>query len=256
MFEKNLIKEKLFNHQSVIGTWNLIEDGTVIEILGKSGFDFVIIDMEHGPHSFNKSIELIRAAENVNLTPLIRPQGVDESSILRALDCGAHGLMVPNISSLLQIKNLIELTFYPPIGKRGHSPFTRAGIFTHNESGKRMEFLNQNIFLGILIEGSEGINALNDILKNYSNYIDLIYIGVYDLAKSIGCMGDIKNKKVLDSIKDISKKCNENNINVGVLCNDEEMIDFSKRLDIKFICYQNDTGIISEAAKKITKLFK
>ena len=77
---------------------------------------------------------LIRAAESVNLVPLLRPPGVDESSILRALDSGAHGLMVPNINSISQVESLINFAFYPPIGSRGHSPFTRSGMFVIKDS--------------------------------------------------------------------------------------------------------------------------
>ena len=256
MNSQNILSEKLKTNSVVLGTWNLINDPTVIEIFALANFDFIIIDMEHGTHSFSEASNLIRAAESRGIIPLLRPQGVDESSILRALDCGAHGLMVPNINSLEQVEKLIMYSYYPPLGSRGHSPFTRCGNFDYLNCSDRMKELNKNLFLGILIEGSDGINSLEKILVKFSNYLNVIYVGLYDLAKTIGCPGDVKNNKVSKCIYDISKLCNQNGISVGIVINDDEMFQTAIKSEVKFICYQNDTGILFEAAKKLSQKYK
>lgn len=256
MHYKNSLSKLFKKKYPILGTWNLIGDPIAIEVLGLAGFDFVIIDMEHGSHSFSEGTNLIRASESVGVVPLVRPPGVDESSILRALDSGAHGLMIPNINSLSQVEDLINFSFYPPIGNRGHSPFTRSGLFEYSNCKERMDVLNDIIFLGILIEGPGGINSLKKIVDKFYEYLDVIYIGLYDLAKTLGCPGDLKNPKVLNSIKNIIEICNINGISVGILVNDDEMYEFAINSGIKFICYQNDTGILYEAAKKITSKYK
>ncbi len=256
MIESNKLSNLMAEGQVALGTWNLLNDPSIIEILASVQFDFVIIDMEHGAHTFDQAMNLIRAAEARGIVPLLRPNGVDESCILRALDCGVHGLMVPNINSIKQVEELIKFTYYPPIGDRGHSPFTRAGKFNYLNSTVRMEELNLNTFLGILIEGTEGINQLESILNSFSEYLDLVYVGVYDLAKSVGSPGDIKSPKVITYIKEITSICLSREVNVGILCNDIEMLDMAKRNGIKFICYQNDTGIFYEASKNISSKAK
>ena len=256
MYNQNTLSNLLQKNNTLLGTWNLIGDPLILEILGAAGFDFAIIDMEHGAHSFSEATNLIRAAESVNLVPLLRPPGVDESSILRALDSGAHGLMVPNINSISQVENLINFAFYPPIGSRGHSPFTRSGMFDYSNCTARMQDLNKNLFLGILIEGEGGMNALNEILDKFSDFIDVIYVGLYDLAKTLGCPGDLKNQKVLSCIENISKICNARSVYIGILVNDDQMYKNAIDCGVKFICYQNDTGIILEAAKTISKKYK
>ncbi len=256
MHNQNLISKLIKNNTPVIGTWNLLSDPMVIEILGLAGFDFIIIDMEHGAHSFSEATNLIRAAESVGLVPLLRPPGIDESSILKALDIGAHGLMVPNINSTSQVEDLIKFSLYPPLGERGHSPFTRSGMFDYQNCTKRMQELNKNLFLGILIEGEGGISSLNMIVEKFSNYLDVIYIGLYDLAKTLGCSGDVKNSKVFNCVKNISNLCQKKGIQIGILVNDDEMYKTALDSKVNFICYQNDTGILFEAAKNISAKYK
>lgn len=256
MNNQNILSDKLKAKSPVLGTWNLINDPTVIEIFALANFDFVIIDMEHGTHSFSEASNLIRAAESRGIVPLLRPPGVDESFILRALDTGAHGLMVPNINSVEQVEKLIKYSYYPPIGYRGHSPFTRCGNFDYLNCSDRMQELNKSLFLGILIEGSDGINSLSEILDKFSIYLNVIYVGLYDLAKTIGCPGDVKNKEVSKCISNISHLCNQKGISVGILINDDEMFETAVKSEVSFVCYQNDTGILFEAAKKISAKYK
>ena len=139
---------KAMSERAVLGTWCVLGDPAVIEILGQSQFDFGIIDTEHGPHGYEAMTHMIRAAESSGLTALVRPSGVDESSILRSLDCGAHGLMVPNITSYSQVEELVNFVFYPPVGKRGHSPFARAGGYTSEGAQERMSEINASVFWG------------------------------------------------------------------------------------------------------------
>jgi len=248
------LRNKLQNGKTCLGTWLLIHDPSVIEIFGLAGFDFAIIDMEHGSHDLSDLADLIRSAELSEITPLVRPCGVDGASILKILDCGTHGIMVPNISSVEEVDQLKKLCFYPPVGKRGHSPFTRAGGYSHVDASERMKSINNNLFVGILIEGEEGILNLRNILDKHSSWLDVIYVGLYDLAKSVGLEGDIDNPIVDKKSMDIAKLCIEFNVNVGILSNNQNMIKKAKHSGFNFICYQNDTGILHESCKKIKKI--
>lgn len=240
--------------KTVIGTWSLISDPAVVEIFAISGFDFVIIDMEHGPHGFDAASNLIRAAEARGMTALLRPPEVDESAILRALDCGAHGLLVPNITSRNQVAELVRYSFYPPEGIRGHSPFTRAGGFTHQDAAKRMQLINSNLFLGILIEGPDGLAALPQILEEFASRLSVVYVGLYDLAKTVGYPGDVKHPEVNRVVHQIVKMVSAHGVCAGALCNDSEMLMEAHKAGVRFVCYQNDTGILREAATSVRDL--
>jgi 4-hydroxy-2-oxoheptanedioate aldolase len=97
--KKNHLKEALQDGKVVFGPFLKFTDPTVVEIMGFAGFDFVIIDTEHGPISVENAQNMIRAAESVNITPIIRVGSNDEVLILRALDIGAQGIEIPQINS-------------------------------------------------------------------------------------------------------------------------------------------------------------
>ena len=239
-----------------LGTWCLLNDPSVIEILGCSGFDFCIIDFEHGYHDFSNLPNLLRSADTSDILALVRPPILDESYILRILDSGAKGLMVPNIKSYDQVRKLVDYSFYPPIGERGHSPFTRAGRFSHIDASERMKALNEELILGILIEGVEAIEALDSILSDFSARLSIVYIGLYDLAKSVGTPGIIDSYQVKQTVQVLADKCIKSGVHLGILANTHAMIEESVKLGASFICYQNDTGILREAASYISGKFK
>lgn len=111
----------------VMGTWSQIASPDVIEILGRSGFDFTIIDMEHTAFSFPTVESLIRACNSADMTPIVRVRKNDRTDISRALDIGAAAVVVPGIHSVDDARTVIDATRFEPKGKRGACPFIRAG---------------------------------------------------------------------------------------------------------------------------------
>jgi 4-hydroxy-2-oxoheptanedioate aldolase len=250
------LRSSLDQGKTVLGTWSLISDPAVVEIFAIADFDFVVIDMEHGPHGFDTASNLIRAAEAGGMSALLRPSGVDESAILRALDCGAHGLLVPNVTSRDQVAELVRYSFYPPEGMRGHSPFTRAGGFTHQDVAMRMQSINSRLFLGILIEGPDGLKALPQILEDFASRLSVVYVGLYDVAKVVGHPGDVKHPEVTRVVNQIVEMLSRHGVHAGTLCNDEEMLMDMHKIGVKFVCYQNDTGILREAASRVREFVR
>ncbi len=105
----------------------------------------------------------------------------------------------------------------------------------------------------MLIEGYSGLESLNDICSNFSKEISLIYFGLYDFTTSLKLKPSWKDNKVKKAVKDIISICNKKKIMVGSIARNVNEIKFLKNLGLKFICYQNDTGIIHEAFKIIRK---
>jgi 4-hydroxy-2-oxoheptanedioate aldolase len=248
--------EKIRSGGEVLGTWNLLGDPQVIEIMGSAGFDFAIIDMEHGAHGYSTAVNLAIAARASGLGSIIRPSGVDESAILRSLDVGVDGILVPNISSVQQVDRLIDYAFYPPRGARGHSPFTRAGGYTHSGATATMQRINSDLLLGILIEGGEGILALPEILRRHSDILSVVYVGMYDLAKSLGFPGDIHCEAVLAGAESIANLVKKNGVAAGVLVTKTEDFEAYRQLGFSFFCFQNDTGILKEKVETVSREFQ
>jgi len=103
MLKKNFLKEKLELGKPCLGTWSVIPSIEVIDIIASSGFDFIILDQEHGPINFETIQNQISICENNNCSPIVRVPGVLNSDILRSLDIGAHGLQIPNVKNIEDI---------------------------------------------------------------------------------------------------------------------------------------------------------
>ena len=247
MFNNNL-KEKLKNGGVVFGTWMTLPSPTLVEIFGLSGMDFIVIDHEHGPFTYETSENMIRAAENSGCSPLIRVPTNSASDILRSLETGAHGIVVPQIESFDQADYAIKSMKYSPIGDRGVSAFTRASDYYGINIKKRTEKLNDSTLSMLLIESVEAINNLDSILE--CNNIDVIYIGTYDLSQSLGFVDDVYNKKVISIIEDSVAKIRKSGIAAGILA--QSLDDAKQWIDIgvQFIPYIADCGIIYECASK------
>lgn len=116
---KKSLKNLLKNGQNVVETWADGESVTAVEVAGLSGYDFVIIDDEHGCHNNPNKLELVRAAENADIIPIFRVPGFSyEDSIKKVLDIGAGGILVPNISNRAEAKQAIRYSKFASIAQR------------------------------------------------------------------------------------------------------------------------------------------
>ena len=113
--EKNLVKAKLRSGKPVIGTFVRM-NSISMEILGRTGWDFAIIDAERGVHTMEDHSNMIRAAKSVGLSPIVRVPGTDPVNAMRALDAGAEGVQFPQLTNLDQIREVCKATrYYPPL---------------------------------------------------------------------------------------------------------------------------------------------
>lgn len=117
--KSNSFLKKTQNGEHVVGTFFHSGSGLVMEAIGLSGMDYVIIDKEHSPIGVETTLDMIRAAECHGLTPFVRIKDVSRPSVLKLLDIGAKGLIVPAVESTDDVTRLIEYGKYPPVGNRG-----------------------------------------------------------------------------------------------------------------------------------------
>ena len=130
MRNKNFLKEKLISGQPVIGTWSIIPSAVTTDIIASTGLDFIIIDSEHGPISFETAQNMVMACESRGVSPVMRVGTIDEGDILKALDIGVQAIQIPNISCKQDMVKIINFSKYPQLGNRGFSLFTRAGNYS------------------------------------------------------------------------------------------------------------------------------
>lgn len=177
----------------------------LVEILGHAGFDWVSLDMEHSPSDFAQIEHLARAANVSGITPLVRVAQNSPLLIMKALDAGAAGVIVPHISSRGDLERAVEATIYEPKGVRGACSSVRASRYGFERWASFVERSNAEVVVVPLIEDKAAIDAFDDLLKVDS--VPVYWIGISDLGQSLGLPGaDFQHPQLAALAKDLSKR--------------------------------------------------
>jgi len=249
----NLLKE-LNNKTAIYGPFLKLTDPAVIEICAYAGFDFCIIDMEHGPIGYEQAQNLIRAAEIHNLFPVIRVYENSETLILKALDIGAKGIQIPHINNKSDAENAVRATKFNPSGNRGLCRYVRSANYSSRKKEEYLAEANNETSVIIQIEGVEGIANLEAILK--VDNIDILFIGPYDLSQSLGVPGDIHHEKVLTQMGKVVDEATKNGVKIGTFVESPQDAKKWAKVGVKYISYSVDVGIFYTACENIVKNIK
>lgn len=250
----NSLKEKLTSGASVIGPFCKMADPAVAEIAALSGFDFLIIDMEHGPYGFESAQNLVRAAEARGITPVIRITENSETLILRALDIGVKCIQVPQICSKEDALKVVKAANFYPKGERGMCRYVRAADYTTIDGKSHFGCANDYIQTIVHIEGMEGINNLEEIIA--VDGIDIIFLGPYDLSQSCGVPGEVFHEKVMNRMKEAVQLAKSHGKVVGTFTESTEKAKMWSDLGVQYISYAVDVGVLKNAFTKIVQDFK
>lgn len=251
---KNILKDKINKGQTMYGPFCKIQDPAIVEIAALSGFDFVIIDMEHGPYSIESAQNMIRAAEARGITPVVRVTENSETLILRTLDIGAKCIQIPQICTKADAEKVVKATKFYPKGERGMCRYVRAAEYTNIEGSDHFGKANDSVISIIHIEGMEGIENLSEILL--VDGIDIIFLGPYDLSQSCGVPGQVNHEKVVKAMKDAVKRAKKHGKAVGTFTETPEKAKMWKDIGVQYISYAVDVGLVMNTFKEITKQLK
>lgn len=248
------LKQRIQHGEMILGTWCILPSASNVNVIADAGLDFVVIDMEHGPISYETAENMVRAAEVGGCTPLIRVPKNDETEILRALDIGAHGVVVPHIETVADRENAIAGIKYFPDGQRGLSPFTRAGGYDPADTAKHAERENKETMSVLIVEGRKGVENIEQIVADKN--VDVVYLGLCDLSQSLGIPGQLDSPKLKDFVVNCVQTAKKRKVAVGAFTADLQMLRWFKEIGIQFITYSLDSTELCRAFKKIKSEFK
>lgn len=205
----NSLQGKLEQNKKPVGTFFSIGSSEAVEALGVAGMDYVILDKEHGPYGVESVQQYIRAAERRGITPLVRVKDFTRPSILRVLDIGALGLIIPMIKTRQEVEEVIEYAKYHPLGKRGVA-LTRSSSYGDVKSlDDYFREANESILLIPQCETRECVENIDSILN--LEEVDGIFIGPYDLSQAFGKPGQTSDLGIQRTIDGILKACKGHN---------------------------------------------
>ncbi len=247
------IRDALDAGKCIYGPFMKTNDPMFVEAAGLAGFDFVILDTEHGPVSFESQQNNIRAAEARQTVPIIRLKDHNENTIGQALDIGAYGIQVPQITTAQEAKDVVKFAKFYPYGSRGVCRFVRAADYSAMDRYKYFES-SKDILIILQLEGVDALKNLNEIIE--VDGVDILFIGPYDLSQSLGIPGQINNPVVVESMCKIVSKAKAKNKVIGVFVDTLEDLSMWRDMGIQYLSYSVDIGIFMDACKNLIDTFK
>lgn len=244
---ENRAKAALQAGKLLLGTMlSDIRQPSIMQILLNAGFDYVIIDNEHGSFSNESIADLSRMARILGLTPIVRVTELTYTQVAQSLDGGAQGIMLPRVTHPDQVHEVLAIMKYPPVGQRGcafgrgHTDF-RAGPL-----GENMAQANAATMLMVQIETAESVEHLEAIVSIEG--VDALFIGPTDLSISLGVPGQPEAPVLIEAIEKVMKSCKAHGVATAIQAND---LAYAKRwteAGMEIISYGSEIGLLAAAA--------
>jgi 2-keto-3-deoxy-L-rhamnonate aldolase RhmA len=199
------LRPRLGQGRPLLGAFIHLPAPAIVEMAGHSGYDFVIIDAEHGPQDVETCEHMVRAAETAGIVPIIRLPYPDPRLINRYLDTGAMGVLVPHIANAEVARAVVDAAKYHPLGHRGAGGRTRASNFGLTQSSvEYAAWANAETMVFGILEDAGLDQNLPEILEVEG--FDGFVIGPSDLSQSLGLPGQTRHPKVLEAVDAISRQ--------------------------------------------------
>lgn len=212
---RNRLRELLVAEPSVLGVFATLRDPAVTELAALAGFDFVLIETEHAALSLETMEDHLRAARAHGIGTLVRVPSGEPKGILRVLDAGADGVLVPHVGSAEAARSAVEAVRYPPAGHRGMYGGSRAADYGAHGLGAReaTDRLNRDTVLAVMVEDASGVDELETIAAVPG--LDMIHIGPSDLSASLGRIGAREQPEIAAAVERLRAACAANGIKWG-----------------------------------------
>ncbi len=193
MYRKNTLKQRLVDGEKVLGCWTMLGHPQVVEILSLAGFDYLVLDQEHGlgdPSTLAAQLHAMSATPTVGV---VRVPWNDHVYLKRVLDMGAEAVLIPSIDTADEARAAVAACLYPTRGRRG----TAASSVRASSYGMAPDYVAtcaDNLLIACQIESAKAVENIDEILA--VDGIDLIFIGPFDLSATVGQMGNLKHPEV------------------------------------------------------------
>jgi 2-keto-3-deoxy-L-rhamnonate aldolase RhmA len=248
------LKQKLQNKELTIGSWLSFAYTPICEMMAKSGFEWLVIDMEHTSTDYYAMMQMIQVISLSGRTPLVRVGANDELIIKRVMDSGANGVIVPMVNTKEDAEKAVSFIKYPPFGKRGAGLFRAQGYGADFDEYKN--WAEKDSICIAQIEHFKGVENLNEILSVEG--IDGFIVGPYDLSGSIGSPGNFKDSRFIELMDQVSKFV-KNSVKPGgfhIVKSDHKLLISIIEEGYKFIAYGDDMVFLSEKINEEDKFLR
>ncbi len=249
---KNTFKTRLKAGETQIGLWVGLGDASVAELCAGCGFDWLVIDAEHGPNGLRDVLGQLRAVGSGGAHPVVRTRDDNRALIKQMLDIGAQTLLVPMVETANQAREIVRSVNYPPNGVRGvGAALARASGY--NAVPDYLQTANDEICLLLQVESVAGLAALDDILA--VDGVDGVFIGPADLAADMGHLGAPGAPEVQEAVTDALRRIRAAGKAAGILTSDRALAQGYADMGVEFLAVGSDVGVLRGGLLALRKAF-
>lgn len=248
----NRVKRALREGRAVFGPIiQAITSPSVVRLMAIAGFDFVYLDMEHGPFTISQIGELCQVARASDIVPIVRPPSHRADQLSRPLDVGALGLLVPHVETADQARAIVQHTRYHPLGRRGFSSRGAHTAYRKWSAPDLMATANEDTLIGVMIESVEGVAQADEIASVPG--VDLIVIGRGDLSQDMGLPGQSDAGPMREAVARVLEACRRQSVAVGIICFDEEAACQWLERGVRMLNYSSDVALLTDPAAQVLR---
>jgi 4-hydroxy-2-oxoheptanedioate aldolase len=252
-FPENLFKQRLLAGELQYGLWLGLSEIFSAEICAGAGFDWLLIDAEHGPNDLRTIFAQLQAIAPYGSQPVVRPPQGDHVLIKQLLETGVQTLLIPMVESAAQAAHLVEAMRYPPQGIRGvGSSIARASRW--GRIGDYADEANGQMCLLVQVETRAGLEQLDGILAVEG--VDGVFFGAADLAASFGLLGQPNHPDIVAMIERGLTRVAACGKAGGVLCGDRDLVNRYREAGARFIAVGVDSMLLAAATSSLCAAYK
>jgi 2-keto-3-deoxy-L-rhamnonate aldolase RhmA len=250
---QNTTKRLLREGRPVFGTMVAeVRSPGIAVMLAAAQFDFFIIDMEHSALSLETVEDMCLAAKGTRITPIVRvPTRFGHHNLSRPLDCGAEGLLIPQVETKEEVKDIVQATRYAPLGQRGMALCRAHNRFIRGNPEELTRCNNEETLLILQIESKTAIEHLEELLSVPG--IDAVLVGPNDLSQSLGVPGNTKHPVVQEYIDLLLAKCQKARIPAGIHLRSPEALRPWIEKGMKILVCSSDIDLIVDGGTRIVE---
>jgi len=252
LFE-NRLKHLIKAGKKTSGTWAQLCSPIATEILARSGFDWILIDMEHAPGDPLTLVSQFQAMNGSTAVPIVRVPWNDMVWIKRILDAGAYGLMIPYVNTRDEAVQAVRACKYPPVGNRGIAGSPRAAGYGR-DIASYLKRANDEIFVMLQVETPQAIENMEDIAKVPG--VDALFIGPMDLSTSMGHFGNPAHPEVQAAIATAEGKAKKLGMPLGTISGSWEQAKGLYDRGYQLITLMSDSVLISKVGAETAAKFR
>jgi 2-keto-3-deoxy-L-rhamnonate aldolase RhmA len=241
------LRARISGGETLFGVFADVASPLAAELCGQAGFDWIVLDLEHGESTEADLLTLLYAVGSTPMAPLVRPQSSERLRVGRALDLGAAGIMLPQLQSADEVRQAVSFLRYPPVGQRGIALRTRGAEMGRLGHADVARVVNDRIVGIVQIESRGALAAVDEIAT--LDEVDVLFVGPADLSHSLGVPGRFDDEIYLDAIRSVVAARDANGKAAGILIYDAAVLERHLELGFRFIGLGSEGAFVSTGAR-------